>query len=317
MKRTGMQASGYIYPVGKQGGADRGQAPADIEVEKQELAARHTAQFGKTLGSQPGSEEERRQQALAMIRKKAQAKKDGKRVVADKSVADGAHKQTKRNGKRTAVGDSVTDGAKQATPKRAKAPRNSSVGALVVEKTNKKHTMEEKLARARAKTQGKKPIVAESEEYDKRDRSKTPTKDELVDLLRNGITWVPTRFVHKMILQEMYFDDDVETMLEHMKRLVKFLALRIRKILHFPHSRQPKEKTIAESMWTLLTGKGRGGHKKEKNSSIRHPIMRYLHKLLNHTFFQKKEIGNVAGEELRFLHQTDTLLPFLSSLLSR
>ncbi|KAG2304640.1 hypothetical protein Bca52824_033291, partial [Brassica carinata] len=93
----------------------------------QELAARHTAQFGKALGSQPGSEEERRQQALAMLRKKAQAKKDGKRVVADKDVADVAHKQAKRDGKRTVVGDSVTDGAnKQAPPKRAKAPRNSS-----------------------------------------------------------------------------------------------------------------------------------------------------------------------------------------------
>ncbi|KAG2307057.1 hypothetical protein Bca52824_026805 [Brassica carinata] len=107
---------------------------ADIEVEKQELAARHTAQFGKSLGSQPGSEEERRQQALAMLRKKAQAKSDGKRVVADKGMADDAHKQAKRDGKRTAAGDSVTDGAnKQAPPKRAKAPRHSSVRALVVE----------------------------------------------------------------------------------------------------------------------------------------------------------------------------------------
>ncbi|KAG2307086.1 hypothetical protein Bca52824_026834 [Brassica carinata] len=97
---------------------------AEIEAEKQKLAARHTAQFGKVLGSQPGSEEERRQQALAMLGK---AKKDGKRVVADNSEADGAHKQAKRDGKRTAVGDSVTDGAnKQAPPKRAKAPRNSS-----------------------------------------------------------------------------------------------------------------------------------------------------------------------------------------------
>ncbi|KAG2314703.1 hypothetical protein Bca52824_017825 [Brassica carinata] len=112
----------------------RRKSEADLEVEKQESAARHTAQFGKSLGSQPGSEEERHQQALAMLKKKTQAKKDGKRVVADKGVADGAHKQAKRDGKRSAVGDSVTDGAnKQAPPKRAKAPRNSSVGALVVE----------------------------------------------------------------------------------------------------------------------------------------------------------------------------------------
>ncbi|KAG2330227.1 hypothetical protein Bca52824_001407 [Brassica carinata] len=119
---------------------------ADLEVEKQERAARHTAQFGKSLGSQPGTEEERRQQALALLRKKAQAKKDGKIIVADKSVAVGAHKQAKRDGKRLAIGDSVADGTHmQAPPKRAKAPRNSSVGALVIEKTNNKDVSKEKI----------------------------------------------------------------------------------------------------------------------------------------------------------------------------
>ncbi|KAL0723034.1 hypothetical protein Bca4012_037633 [Brassica carinata] len=189
---------------------------ADLDVEKQERAARHTAQFGKSLGSQPGSEEERRQQALALLRKKAQAKKegkrvvvdksvaesahkqakkDGKKVVADKSVADGAHKQAKRDGKRLAVGDNGADGTHmQAPPKRAKAPRNFGVGALVIEKTSNKgdhtlahpmramtpprrtpdpvqevveslnqHNKEEKLAKARAKKQGKKPMIAENE----------------------------------------------------------------------------------------------------------------------------------------------------------
>ncbi|KAG2307062.1 hypothetical protein Bca52824_026810 [Brassica carinata] len=106
---------------------------ADIEVEKQELAARHTAQFGKSLGSQPGSEEAS-PASFGNAKEKAQAKSDGKRVVADKGMADDAHKQAKRDGKRTAAGDSVTDGAnKQAPPKRAKAPRHSSVRALVVE----------------------------------------------------------------------------------------------------------------------------------------------------------------------------------------
>ncbi|KAL0713475.1 hypothetical protein Bca4012_020453 [Brassica carinata] len=391
---------------------------ADLEVEKQERAARHTAQFGKSLGSQPGSEEERRQQALALLRKKAQAKKegkrvvvdksvaesahkqakkDGKKVVADKSVADGAHKQAKRNGKRLAVGDNGADGTHmQAPPKKAKAPRNSGVGALVIEKTSNKgdhtlaHTMramtpprrtpdpvqevveslnqhnkEEKLAKARAKKQGKKPMIAENEgeedeissndehadpksKYDKRDRSKTPTEDELLDFLRNGIAWVPTRFVHKMILQELYLDDDVEEMLQHMKLgslysaaypthkevSCQFLATLEATFHTSKHAQQgwgeikfkikgevysmcfkeisevldledqknpslptlktaPKEKTIAESMWTLLTGQGKGGQKKEKNGAIRHPTMRYLHRLLNHTLFQKKEFAPV------------------------
>ncbi|KAL0723072.1 hypothetical protein Bca4012_037671 [Brassica carinata] len=171
---------------------------ADLEVEKQERAARHTALFGKSLGSQPGSEEELRQQALALLRKKAQAKKEGKRVVVAKSVAESAQKQAKRDGKRLAVGDNVADGTHmQAPPKRAKAPRNSSVGALVIEKTSNKgdhnlaHTMramtpprrapdpvqevveslnqhnkEEKLARARAKKQGKKPMIKNDTWYE-------------------------------------------------------------------------------------------------------------------------------------------------------
>ncbi|KAG2311866.1 hypothetical protein Bca52824_023423 [Brassica carinata] len=124
--------SGKGHPVGKKPArrtaGDHGlkfQVPmgrnseADIEVEKQERGARHTAQFGKSLGSQPGSEEEP-PASFGNARKKAQAKKDGNRVVADKGVAP---------------------------PKRAKAQRNSSVGALVVENTNNKgdhalaHTM--------------------------------------------------------------------------------------------------------------------------------------------------------------------------------
>ncbi|KAG2314562.1 hypothetical protein Bca52824_017684 [Brassica carinata] len=81
----------------------------------------------------PGSEEAS-PASFGNAKEKEQAKKDGKRVVADKGVADGAHKQAKRDGKRTAVGDNVTDVAnKQAPPKRAKAARNSGVGALVVE----------------------------------------------------------------------------------------------------------------------------------------------------------------------------------------
>ncbi|KAJ4885570.1 hypothetical protein Rs2_35663 [Raphanus sativus] len=113
-------------------------------------------------------------------------------------------------------------------PKKALDPMQESV------KNVNQHTMGVKLARARAKKQGKKPIVEESEseeaevssdhehadpkksKYDKRNMSKIPNEDELVDLLRNGIGWIPTRFLDKVILKEMYLDD-VKSMLEHMK----------------------------------------------------------------------------------------------------
>ncbi|KAL0802312.1 hypothetical protein Bca101_057488 [Brassica carinata] len=246
------------------------------------------------------------------------------------------------------------DAEEGAPPKRAKAPRNSGVGALVIEKTSNKEN------------EGEEDEISSNDEqadpksrYDRRDRSKTPTEDELLDFLRNGIAWVPTRFVHKMILQELYLDDDVEEMLKHMKVgslysaaypthkevSCQFLATLEATFHTSKHTQQgwgeikfkiegevysmsfkeisevldledqknpslptlktaPKEKTIAESMWTLLTGQGKGGQKKEKNGAIRHPTMRYLHRLLNHTLFQRKEVGNVSGDELRFLHQT-------------
>ncbi|KAL0864707.1 hypothetical protein Bca101_043825 [Brassica carinata] len=52
-----------------------------------------------------------------MLRKKAQAKRDGKRVMVEESVADIAHKQ--------------------APPKRARAPRSTKLRALVLEKGTK------------------------------------------------------------------------------------------------------------------------------------------------------------------------------------
>ncbi|KAL0876622.1 hypothetical protein Bca101_026327 [Brassica carinata] len=134
-----------------------------IAQEKAEAAQKETARFGKKLGSMPESEEERRQQALAMLRHKSQAKKDGKRVVdrankqpknegkrvvdvdhkitnadgkrlaSDEKVLDDAYKKAKKDGKRVAVGDH-----KHTPSKKARAPRSHSVGPLVLEKNTKK-----------------------------------------------------------------------------------------------------------------------------------------------------------------------------------
>lgn len=64
----------------------------------------------------------------------------------------------------------------------------------------------------------------------------------------------------------------------------------------------PKNKEIADLTWTVISGKARGG-RKDRNPAIRHPTVCYLHRLLIHTLFHKKEASKVAGEELRFLHQ--------------
>ncbi|KAJ4876001.1 Uncharacterized protein Rs2_41019 [Raphanus sativus] len=236
------------------------QTQAEIETEKRKNAERETARTGKVLGSQPGSEEERRQQALAMLKKKTQAKRDGKRIAADESAADIAHKQ--------------------APPKKARAPRVQGGGALLLEKSNQEanltistqvpipqpkpptkrptsqlvceevhqeQVLKDQKLRAKHKKEGKRPVVEESNsekaedpspdsdedpspDSDEdhvppkrknfnagRDRKKKPTEAELVEQMRKGIAWPPTRFVDRSILQALYLDDDVKEMLEFMK----------------------------------------------------------------------------------------------------
>ncbi|KAF3516418.1 hypothetical protein DY000_02062963 [Brassica cretica] len=56
-------------------------------------------------------------------------------------------------------------------------------------------------------------------------------------------------------------------------------------------------------VWKVLAGKGRKASR-DKNASIRHPSVRYLHRLIVHTIFPRKEPGTVNDEELQLLHQT-------------
>ena len=64
-----------------------------------------------------------------------------------------------------------------------------------------------------------------------------------------------------------------------------------------------KEENIAKMVWKVLAGKGRKASR-DKNASIRHPSVRYLHRLIVHTIFPRKEPGTVNDEELQLLHQT-------------
>ncbi|KAJ4866128.1 hypothetical protein Rs2_52354 [Raphanus sativus] len=190
-----------------------------------------------------------------------------------------------------------------------------------------------------------------------RDRKKKPTEAELVEQMRKGIAWPPTRFVDKSILKDLYLEDDVKEMLEFMKIgsfysvayqtypevSCQFLStleatFHTKKIaqqgwgritfkiagqsytmsfteigealgLHdgrnpaLPQlTNAPKGKGIEDLTWKLISGKGREG-RKDRSTAIKHPSLRYLHRFLIHTLFYKKEVSNIAGEELRFLHQ--------------
>ncbi|KAF3570535.1 hypothetical protein F2Q69_00061489 [Brassica cretica] len=65
----------------------------------------------------------------------------------------------------------------------------------------------------------------------------------------------------------------------------------------------PREENMARMVWKVLAGKTRKPSR-DKNASIRHPSVRYLHRLIVHTIFPRKEPGTVNDEELQLLHQT-------------
>ena len=49
-----------------------------------------------------------------------------------------------------------------------------------------------------------------------RDRTKTPTEDELYGHLKNGVLWPPTRFADIKIMEELEIGDDIKQLLERM-----------------------------------------------------------------------------------------------------
>ncbi|WZZ20720.1 hypothetical protein YC2023_122107 [Brassica napus] len=65
----------------------------------------------------------------------------------------------------------------------------------------------------------------------------------------------------------------------------------------------PKEESMARMVWRVLAGKDRK-QSRDKNASICHPSVRYLHRLIVHTILPRKEPGTVNDEELQLLHQT-------------
>ena len=154
-----------------------------MEAEKQEFARQETARHGKSLSSVSTPGGTPRQQVLAA------KKREGKQVATAESVDAG--------------------GRRSAHSKRSKEPKGKGV-ALPQEEENEDITEEDQAPHKRAKVSKGKKVDTE------RDRTKTPTEDELYGHLKNGVLWPPTRFTDIKIMEELEIGDDIKQMLEHM-----------------------------------------------------------------------------------------------------
>ena len=160
-----------------------------MEAEKKEVAKQETARTGKPLTSTTATGGTSRQQALAAKKSKDQEKRDGKQVA-------------------TVEGE-VVGGRKLAPPKRSKEPKDKGI-ALHQEEKKEDITEGDQAPLKKAKVSKGKKVDTE------RDRTKTPTEDELYGHLKNGVLWPPTRFADIKIMEELEIGDDIKQMLEHM-----------------------------------------------------------------------------------------------------
>ncbi|KAL0791063.1 hypothetical protein Bca101_007309 [Brassica carinata] len=64
----------------------------------------------------------------------------------------------------------------------------------------------------------------------------------------------------------------------------------------------PKCENLPTQLWKLITG-NKHSTGADKNSHIRHPSVRYLHRMLVHAFYPRKQVGNVTEEDMRLLCQ--------------
>ncbi|KAF2542866.1 hypothetical protein F2Q68_00029491 [Brassica cretica] len=268
-----------------------------MDAKKAAAARRETALRGKPLepseSSQQGVERTSRQQVLAAKKAKEREKKEGKAVASS----------------------SMDEGEEEPAPSK------------------------------KAKMSKEKGIAVE------RDRSKTPTVEELYQHLAKGVSWVPTRFADTKIMEELGIERDVRTMLQHMKMeslysmayptyvepSCQFLATLEATFHEVEHVRQvwgkikfkvngkthfmsfkdigammgvednedptlPRFNKLPTGVWRVISGNSHAtGH--DKNSTIRHPAVRYLHRILVHTLYPRKEPETVNEEELRLLYR--------------
>ena len=121
---------------------------------------------------------------------------------------------------------------KRETELRGKPLELSEPSQRGVERTSRQQVLAEKKAKEREKREGKavassardeggeEPAPSKKANMSKgkgialdRDKSKTPTADELYNHLFNGVSWVPTRFADTKMIEELGIEGDVRTML--------------------------------------------------------------------------------------------------------
>ncbi|KAF2539715.1 hypothetical protein F2Q68_00019439 [Brassica cretica] len=215
--------------------------------------------------------------------------------------------------------------------------------AVATDEESGDESADEQAPTKRAKMSKGKEVV------DDRDRTKTPSKEELYHHLLNGVTWTPTRFADLDLLKKVGLDSDIKAMLEHLKmpklltmaypayRDVSCQFLSSLEVTYHdtPHVRQgwgkikfkvngreyninfkdigrvmgfqdladyslPKCENLPTQLWKLITG-NKHSTRADKNSHIRHPSVRYLHRMLVHAFYPRKQAGNVTEEDMRLL----------------
>uniref|UniRef100_A0A0D2ZVF0 Arabidopsis retrotransposon Orf1 C-terminal domain-containing protein n=1 Tax=Brassica oleracea var. oleracea TaxID=109376 RepID=A0A0D2ZVF0_BRAOL len=62
----------------------------------------------------------------------------------------------------------------------------------------------------------------------------------------------------------------------------------------------PKCENLPTQLWKLITG-NKHFTGADKNSHIRHPSVRYLHRMFVHAFYPRKQAGNVTEEDIRLI----------------
>ncbi|KAF2555409.1 hypothetical protein F2Q68_00014513 [Brassica cretica] len=223
----------------------------------------------------------------------------------------------KRDGKRVVTAEGVdASGRRSASSKRSKEPKDKGI-ALPQEEKNEDITEGDQAPLKKAKVSKGKKVDTE------RDRTKISTEDELYGHLKNGVLWPPTRFADIKIMEELEIEATFHTT-KHVRQGWGKIKFKIRGKVYYMTFKEigqafglkdleesyipipydaTREENIAKMVWKVLAGKSRKASR-DKNASIRHPSVRYLHRLIVHTIFPRKEAGTVNDEELQLLHQT-------------
>ncbi|KAG5398101.1 hypothetical protein IGI04_019915 [Brassica rapa subsp. trilocularis] len=269
-----------------------------LEAERQEAESQEFALRGKALACEPtgsGTQRTVRQQTLAARKSKEHEKRAGK------SVAVPTHEESETESE-----------DEQAPTKKAKMSKGKGVA----------------VDRDRAKT----PSVEELYDHLKNGVTWTPTRFADLDLLKElGLeSDIEAMLGHlkmpKLLTMAYPFYKDVTCQFlsslvvtyhdtAHVRQGWGKIRFKVNgreynmnfkdigRVMGFQdledHS-LPKCENLPTELWKLITG-NKHSTGADKNSHIRHPSVRYLHRMLVHAFYPRKQAGTVTEEDMRLL----------------